>query len=172
MPRKSIPLTDKQLIFVNALIRGYTKTEAAEKASISKYTIRDYMASPRVQEELRRRRNDAARRADMDLEYLLDKLKGIIEAPTGSEVGAIKNLAKGEHEFSEIQVEQTSTGKKYARPKTKIKGKTVSNADKINAIKEAATLLGLHETKVKVDMNDRLINILKEEEDDVPEDSE
>lgn len=169
MPRKSILLTDRQALFVNALIRGSSKKEAAKKAGISKFTIRDYMESPRVQEELRRRRNDAARRADMDLEYLLGKLREIIDSPTGTEVGQIKNVAKGEHGFTEIQVEQTSTGKKYARPKTKVKGKTISNADRINAIKEAATLLGLHETKVKVDMNDRLINILKEDDNDFEE---
>lgn len=165
MPRKATDLSDNERIVVNALIRGFTREEAAAKAGLSKHTIKDYLARPRVQEELRRRRNDAARRADMDLEYLLGKLREIIDAPAGTDVGAVGNLAKGEHGFAEVDVEQVSTGKKYARPKTKIKGKTVRNSDRINAIKEAATLMGLHETKVKVDVNDRLINILKEDDD-------
>lgn len=163
--RKNIELSDQERIVISTLLRTGSNDEAARKAGYSRSSLKAVLARPRVKEELRRRRNDAMTRASMDLAYLLEQLQKIIEAPDGAEVGKVGNLAKGEHRFSEVSVAQTSNGRKYARPKTTVKGSTVKTSDRIAAIKEAGTLMGVRIEKKDHDVNARLEEILREEDD-------
>lgn len=152
---------------VNAYLMGDTKRAACVKAGFSPLSSQDIFGRADVRAEIERRIKVSEEKTDMDRAWLLEKLKQIIEASPGDliEVDAkgrpslnFNNLTPSLRKvIGKVTIDHQSGGGKYKRDKTHV---SISVPDKINAIKEAAVLLGLREEKHKIDMEERLIEEL------------
>lgn len=152
----------------NYLVNGMNKSEACRKAGLSAASARDIFNRRDVREEIERRIERTEKKTDMDREWLLDKLRTIIEAEPGELIEVDEkgrpslnwnNLSPSlRSAISKVTVETNRPGGKYKRTKTNVK---IDLPDKIAAIKEAATLLGLREEKHKIDFEDDLIDRLQ-----------
>jgi phage terminase small subunit len=152
---------------VNMYMLGHPKTTACKMAGLSPLYAKELFARPDVKGEIERRLKVTEQKNIMDREWLLDKLKMIIEATPGDliEVDAKgrpsmdfsklpTNLRKS---ITKITVDTSRDGGKYKKQKSHV---SIQIPDKIAAIKEAAVLLGLREEKHKVDMETSLIDEL------------
>lgn len=157
-------LSVKHRKVINHYIIGHSKPEAAELGGFSRASAKDIFARPDVMAEIERRIALSEKKVDMDRAYLLRKLQEIIECTPGDllvvdEKGRpsldfahlTTSMRKG---IGKIVVDTKREGGKYKKTETKV---TITSLDRINAIKEVATLLGIRETKTKIDMEDKLI---------------
>lgn len=149
------------------LINGMNKADACVKAGFSRNTVPDIFNRKDVKEEIERRLKVSEQKTNMDREWLLNKLRMIIESSPGEllevdEAGRPSMnwnlLTPGlKAVINKITVDTSRDGGKYKRSKTHI---TLSRPDMIAAIKEAAILLGLREQKTKIDFEESLIETL------------
>jgi len=154
-------------IAINHYLMGKSKAESVAKAGMSKNAAADVFNRPEVREEIERRIKLSEKKVDMDRAYLLDKLRTIIDAEPGEvlevdEKGRLNtnynNLSPTlKKAISKFKVEESREGGKYKRTKRTVQ---FDVPDKIAAIKEAATLLGIREEKSKVDIEYSLIEEL------------
>lgn len=164
----------------NYLVNGGNKRKACLDAGYSKNSVNDVFSRKDVQEEIQRRFKESERKTDMDREWLLEKLKTIIEAEPG-ELLEVDQRGRPSLNFnklspslrsaiSKVSVTQTKGGGKYKQTKTHV---NIDTPDRIAAIKEAAQLLGLREQHVKINLEDDLIERISQarnwddEEEDV-----
>ena len=103
----------------------------------------------------------------MDREYLLGKLQEIIATSAGD---LLEVDEKGRADLNwerlspalrksinTVTVDSKNPGGKYAKTTSTVK---ITTADRLGAIKEAATLLGIREEKKTLDLEDGLIAVL------------
>ena len=156
------------------LINGMNKQDACVRAGFSKNTVQDIFARKDVKEEIQRRLKVSEKKTEMDREWLLGKLQMIIEASPGDllevdEAGrpsmnwnlltpALKKI------ITKVTIDTSRDGGKYKRTKSHV---SIARPDMIAAIKEAAILLGLRETKTKLDFEDSLIETLAKRRGDL-----
>ena len=162
-----MPLSDMHRKAINFYIRGHSKKDSCVAAGFSKNSVPDIFNKPEVREEIERRMKLSEKTTDMDRAWLLNKLKIIIEAEPGQmlEVDAdgrpslnFKNLTSGlKKAISKVTLDATREGGKYKRTKMTFK---IDVPDRINAIKEAAILLGIRETKTQINVEQELIDKL------------
>ena len=160
-------LTIRHRRAINYYMKGALKKDACIRAGFSEHSVRDGVSSPAVREEIERRIRVTERATDMDREWLLNKLKMIIEASPGELIEVdkdgrpslnFKHLSPSLKKIiRKVTVDTTREGGKYKRTKTNV---SIAVPDMIGAIKEAAILLGLRQEKTKIDMEQSLIDEL------------
>jgi phage terminase small subunit len=159
-------LADKYRVAINHyLINGGNKRQACIKAGFSQWSVKDVFDRPDVQEEIERRLKVTEQKTNMDREWLLDKLRTIIEAEPGELIEVdekgrpslnYKNLSPSLRKaISKVTMKTSRAGGKYKNQKSEV---TFETPERIAAIKEAAVLLGLREEKHKIDLEDDLIS--------------
>jgi len=164
-PAVALDMKHRQVI--NYYFQGLSKKAATMKAGFSALSAQDIFKRPDVREELDRRMTIQEHKTDMDREWLVDKLRDIIEAspadllevddkgrPSMNWERLTPGLRKA---ISTITVDTSKDGGKYKKVKTNVK---ITTSDKLGAIKEAAVLLGLREEKKVIDIEDNLVKIL------------
>ena len=160
-------LTIRHRRAINYYMKGALKKEACKRAGFSEHSVRDVFGHPEVREEIERRIRVTEKATDMDREWLLNKLRMIIEASPGELIEVdkdgrpslnFKHLSPSLKKIiRKISVDTTREGGKYKRTKTNV---SIAVPDMIGAIKEAAILLGLRQEKTKIDMEQSLIDEL------------
>ena len=160
-------LSIKHRRVINAYMMGANKKEACKRAGFSPTSVRDIFGNPEVSAEIERRMRVTEKKTEMDREWLLDKLRNIIEASPGDLIDVDSkgrpslNFAKLSPSLKKVirkvTIDSNREGGKYKRTKTNI---TIQTPDMIAAIKEAAVLLGLRQEKTKIDMEQSLIDAL------------
>ena len=152
---------------INYYMKGAIKRDACERAGFSRHSVRDVFGHTEVREEIERRMRVTEKATDMDREWLLNKLRMIIEASPGDMLEVdkdgrpslnFKHLTPSlKKVIRKISIDTSKEGGKYKRTKTHV---VISTPDMIGAIKEAAILLGLRQEKTKIDMEQSLIDEL------------
>ena len=163
---------------INYYMKGALKKDACTRAGFSEHSVRDVFSKPEVRAEIERRMRVTEKATDMDREWLLNKLRTIIEASPGELLEVDKDgrpslnfshLSPGlKRVIRKITVDTTREGGKYKRTKTNV---TIQVPDMIGAIKEAAILLGLRQEKTKIDMEQSLIDALVQRRQELSEES-
>lgn len=156
-------------VISNYIINGFNKAKACEQAGLSKHSAPDVFNRPEVQAEIERRLQVSEEKTDMDRKWLLDKLRDIIEASPGDllefdEKGRPsldwqKLSPQLRRAIRKVTIDSSREGGKYKRTHTHV---SIDPYDKIAAIKEAATLLGLREKKTTVQVDEQIIDILQQ----------
>jgi len=160
-------LSDKQDLLVSYYLRHGDKKQAALKVGYSENSVKDAFKHPLVRAEIERRRLRLREVTQMDKEYLLQKLKEIIDPYLGDMI-EVDPDGDPRIEWSRLTpemrkligkftIETRTSGQKYGRTKTTVK---VDPHDKIAAIKEAAAILGLKVQQHEVNVSDSLIDTL------------
>ena len=161
---------------INYYMKGALKKDACTRAGFSTHSVRDVFSHPEVRAEIERRMRVTEKATDMDRQWLLEKLKIIIEASPGELIEVdeqgrpslnFKHLSPSlKKVIRKITIDTTKEGGKYKRTKTNI---SISTPDMIGAIKEAAILLGLRQEKTKIDMEESLIEALLQRRNELSE---
>lgn len=122
---------------------------------------------------IQEKRGMMEQKTETDLEWLVGHLRAIISTNPGDildETVAKVDLSALAPELratlGEVEVIETTQPRgpkdKYKRKKGRtIKARTITNSDRLRAIETLAKLLGLMQDKVKVDAEDRLIDLLR-----------
>lgn len=152
----------------NYMINGFNKKKACEQAGMSGTSAPDVFNRPEVKAEIERRLKVSETKTDMDRAWLLDKLRDIIEASPGDllefdEKGRPsmdwdKLTPQLRRAIRKVTIDSSREGGKYKRTHTHV---AIDPYDKIAAIKEAATLLGLREKKTTLQVDENIIDILQ-----------
>lgn len=161
---------------INYYMKGALKKDACTRAGFSTHSVRDVFGHPDVKAEIERRMRVTEKATDMDREWLLNKLKMIIEASPGELIEVdkegrpslnFKHLSPSlKKVIRKITVDTTREGGKYKRTKTNV---TIQVPDMLGAVKEAAILLGLRQEKTKIDMEQSLIDALVQRRQELAE---
>lgn len=169
-------LTIRHRRAINYYMKGAIKKDACRRAGFSEHSVRDVFGHPEVKEEIERRMRVTEKATDMDREWLLGKLKMIIEASPGELIEVdkegrpslnFKYLSPSlKKVIRKITIDTTKEGGKYKRVKTNV---SISTPDMIGAIKEATILLGLRQEKTKIDMEQSLIDALVKRREELAE---
>lgn len=164
---------------INFFLRGHTQKDSCKMAGFSPASARDVFAKKAVQDEIERRIRVQEKKTDMDREWLLEKLRIIIDADVGDLIEVdekgrpslnFSNLTPGMRKaITKITVDSNREGGKYKRSKTHV---AITMADKLNAIKEVATLLGLRETKSQISLDEDTVRILTSRRDQLAKERE
>jgi hypothetical protein len=164
---KVVELSANHRRAVNYYLMGMTKRAAAKKAGFSPQTARDVFTRLDVRQEIERRVKLSEQKTDIDRDWLLRKLRTIIESSPGELIEVDKkgrpslnwNLLSPELRsvVSKVTVDTDRPGGKYKHQKSHVQLQT---PDVIAAIREAGKLLGLYEQKTKLDIDENLIEIL------------
>ena len=152
---------------INYYLMGMHKTDAARKAGFSDLYAKELFDRQDIRQEIERRVKLSEQKTDMDREWLLAKLRTIIESSPGELIEVDKkgrpslnwNLLSPELRsvISKVSVDTDRPGGKYKHQKTHV---SIQTPEVIAAIREAGKLLGLYEQKTKIDMDENLIDIL------------
>jgi len=161
---------------INYYMKGALKKDACTRAGFSTHSVRDVFSHPEVRAEIERRMRVTEKATDMDREWLLNKLRMIIEASPGELIEVdkdgrpslnFKHLSPSLRKIiRKITVDTTREGGKYKRTKTNV---SIAVPDMIGAIKEAAILLGVRQEKTKIDMEQSLIDTLIKRREELSE---
>lgn len=165
-------MTQQMLIAANEYLKGKTKKHALLKAGYSKSvasTDQDSVFGREdVQEYIESKRVDMEKKTEVNLEWLIERLREIVESSPGDllgEKGVPADLDKLDPELKsvlgEVSVTQASRGGKYKRKQTVTKARTITNADRIRAMEMMAKLLGLMQDRMKVDVEENVISLLR-----------
>tara|TARA_R110000787_G_scaffold219245_2_gene327983 strand:- start:664 stop:1194 length:531 start_codon:yes stop_codon:yes gene_type:complete len=157
----------KHRLAVNYYLGGLNKKASAVKAGYSAASTKDVFDHPNVRELIEKRIAKQEEKTDMDREYLLGKLQEIIATSAGD---LLEVDEKGRADLNwerlspalrksinTVTVDSKNPGGKYAKTTSTVK---ITTADRLGAIKEAATLLGIREEKKTLDLEDGLIAVL------------
>ena len=185
--KKSVELRDPRYrIAINAFLLGRDKQAAAEEAGFSRQSAKDIFAREDVQAEIDRRLRMAEDKTDKNLEWICQQLEKIITAEEPIEFDRhgranlnFNLLSNGVKDLlGKIVITESRTKAKYGGKHSEVKYANVSAQDKINALKELSILRGYREEKQKIDVNDRLVDLvnkrrqeLANEQGSLPEDN-
>jgi hypothetical protein len=165
-------MLDKHRRVVNYYLLGLGKKAACKKAGFSPLSYQDIFGRADVKEEIERRIRVSEKKTDMDREWLLSKLRIIIEAEPGELIEVdedgraslnFNNLSPTLRKaISKVSAESSREGGKYKRTKSHV---VIDTPNRLHAIKEAAILLGLREEKTKIDLEQSLMDELTKRRD-------
>lgn len=172
MPKRT-GLSDKQKKALNAYLGGMSKTDAMLHAGYSESTAKtkhsDIFNAPEMVEELNRRQQIAATRADVSLDWIVDRLKSVADANLGDlldideEGSATLNMSKMTPELKRAltgyTVEEYMEGRGPGAKK--VKRHKVNLADKLRALELLVRHLGLSKEKVVVEVEGDLVERLQ-----------
>jgi hypothetical protein len=155
------------------------KSKACEQAGLSKNSAPDIFGRADVQEEIEKRLTVSEKKTDMDREWLLGKLKEIIEASPG-DLLEVDDKGRPSLNFNKLNpslrkairkvtIDQNREGGKYKRTTTHV---AIDPYDKIAAIKEAATLLGYRDKVTQINIEQTLIDKLQQRRKELAGDEE
>ena len=157
----------KHRLAVNYYLGGLNKKASAVKAGYSAASTKDVFDHENVRALIAKRLEKQEAKTDMDREYLLGKLHEIIATSAG-DLLEVDEKGKADlnwerlspalrKSINTITVDSKNPGGKYSKSSTTVK---ITTADRLSAIKEAATLLGIREEKKSIDLEDGLVAIL------------
>lgn len=160
-------LSDKHKAAIAAYMRHNNKKQACLDAGYSEWSVPDIFNHPDVVAEIKRRQEQTAANAGITREYLLGKLKTIIDAEPG-EMLEVDNKGKVSINYKNLspslrkairkfEVVETKGAKKYSKTKTQVK---FDVPDIIAAIKEAGVLTGIREEKTQINTDMDLVKRL------------
>lgn len=156
-------LSQRELRTINNYMNGMSKKEAMEKAGYSdwyslKCTDRVFNR-PEVAGEIERRQKLAAKRADVSLDWIIERLKSIADANVGdlldvySDGSAKVNMNKITPELrralTNVVVDEYTEGR--GEGAQKVKRVRISVADKLRALELLVKHLGLSKEKIVVE---------------------
>lgn len=157
---------------INYYLKGHTKKQAAEKAGFSKWSAQDIFNRADVIAEIERRTRLLEKKTQMDLEWILDKLRTIVEAEPGELIEVDeqgrpsldwRNMSPTlKKAISKLSVTEQHSGKKYGRSKVQVSFDTY---DRLAALREIATLLGLRTEQTKIQVEQDIISRLTKTRD-------
>lgn len=152
----------------NYMINGFNKKRACEAAGLSPNSAADIFNRPEVKAEIERRLKLSETKTDMDREWLLGKLREIVDASPGELITVDKkgrpsldwNKLSPElrRSIRKVVVDQSREGGKYKRTNTHV---SIDPYDKLQAMKLIAQLLGLLEKKTTLQVDESVIDILQ-----------
>ena len=174
---EGLPVRYRQAI--SYYIKGYTKKAACEKAGFGPNASKDIFAKPEVKDEVNRRMKQVETKSNIDREWLIEKLKEVVEASPG-ELLSVDERGRASIDWSNmtpslrrslshLSIDETQAAGKWKRKKTKV---NIKVPDRIAAIKEIAILLGVREEKTKLQMDAESVNILTRRRDRLAESEE
>jgi len=171
--QKRLPLSVQHKAVVDAYMKHYNKAQALRDAGYAESTALrnvDIFQRRDVQEEIERRQQRMAKKAEVDADYVIQKFKDIVEADLGdllviNEDGTAYfdfNKARPEHlaALSEFTVDEISKGRgENAVPVSRIR---VKLHDKLRALEALGKHLGLFTDKIEVKGELDLIKTIEE----------
>ena len=149
-------------------MQTFNKYDSMIKAGYSEKTAacdqKGVFGKPEVQAEIRRRQNIMSTKAQINAEWVIEKLREIVDAPMigsayskgkdGKTIYLDPEKVTDEHMkfVSEIIEEQYTEGRGGdGKDVIKIKVKGLSQADRLTALEKIAKHLGMYITKVELD---------------------
>lgn len=160
---KPFNLSQRELRTINNYMNGMTKKESMEKAGYSAwYSLKctdKVFQRPDVAAEVERRQKLAAKRADVSLDWIIERLKSIADANVGdlldvySDGSAKVNMSKLTPELrralTNVVVDEYTEGR--GEGAQKVKRVRISVADKLRALELLVKHLGLSKEKIVVE---------------------
>jgi hypothetical protein len=174
-PKQIRQLKPEHKAAADFFLSGMSKKASTMKAGYSAESTRDLFARKDVREYISAVRGEWAEATGVDREYVLRELKAIVDASIGDAIeddGSFSVDALGRDEKSSltsISITETRGAKKYSKTKRQVSVKT---PDKVAALREIASILGLKEEKVKLGADQELMDLMRQGFNDGPPSTE
>jgi hypothetical protein len=165
---------------IDYYLLGNNKRLATKKAGFSEASFKDIFRRPEVIREIERRQKMSSYKADINRDWIIEKLKNFVEAEAPIEIDKKGrpflnlNLLSGDLKklIGKIIVHEKDKKVKYGRTERDTTYISVSDADKIAALKELSILLGFREEKSKLDIESNIIKSLQDRRMELANDQE